>query len=427
MTDSSANGHPAGRVCTGGAPHGAARMMPSRACVGRTRQLDRSVRQGDACRRRRPGARAAPERRARALAVRGRARSLPQIHLAIQPVLRLAPRRPRPVPGGQSHPRTIPRRAGTAGSAVDRGPHPARTQLAERCREPASSDGIASVARAPLAAGVSAPPRPGRAIGAPSGSSARGRACRATAIAARLSARSRRVEQAPADRSQHASCARAPADGRPGRTRARRRRRRRSAAEPLPPAATRHRPHGRWHGSRAGIPAAPQPTSTSPRSPSRSCSSIDRPPVTPGASARAGSDPGGRAMALAKARIEIEHTGEAFDVMFNPEEYTLNRRTTTSPRRRPRPLARPSCSSCTATCARSRWSCSSTPTDARRDVREETQKVVRPARHRLRAPRAAGAAASRGGRCTSAACSPVRARSSSSSSPTAARRAPVST
>src|SRR5215218_10005837 len=30
-------------------------------------------------------------------------------------------------------------------------------------------------------------------------------------------------------------------------------------------------------------------------------------------------------MAFARARITIEHTGEQFEVMFNPEEYTLNR------------------------------------------------------------------------------------------------------
>lgn len=30
-------------------------------------------------------------------------------------------------------------------------------------------------------------------------------------------------------------------------------------------------------------------------------------------------------MALAKARITIEHTGQRFDVMFNPEEYSLNK------------------------------------------------------------------------------------------------------
>lgn len=30
-------------------------------------------------------------------------------------------------------------------------------------------------------------------------------------------------------------------------------------------------------------------------------------------------------MALAKARITVEHTGEFFDVLFNPEEYTLNK------------------------------------------------------------------------------------------------------
>ena len=30
-------------------------------------------------------------------------------------------------------------------------------------------------------------------------------------------------------------------------------------------------------------------------------------------------------MALAKARITVEHTGETIDVMFNPEEYTLNK------------------------------------------------------------------------------------------------------
>jgi len=29
-------------------------------------------------------------------------------------------------------------------------------------------------------------------------------------------------------------------------------------------------------------------------------------------------------MGLARAMIQIEHTGETFDVMFNPEEYTLN-------------------------------------------------------------------------------------------------------
>lgn len=30
-------------------------------------------------------------------------------------------------------------------------------------------------------------------------------------------------------------------------------------------------------------------------------------------------------MGLAKARITVEHTGEFFDVLFNPEEYTLNK------------------------------------------------------------------------------------------------------
>jgi LysM repeat protein len=30
-------------------------------------------------------------------------------------------------------------------------------------------------------------------------------------------------------------------------------------------------------------------------------------------------------MGLAKARIAVEHTGESFDVLFNPEEYTLNK------------------------------------------------------------------------------------------------------
>src|SRR5947208_8719726 len=30
-------------------------------------------------------------------------------------------------------------------------------------------------------------------------------------------------------------------------------------------------------------------------------------------------------MALAKARITIEHTGDQFNVMFNPEEYSVNK------------------------------------------------------------------------------------------------------
>src|SRR5215210_5987206 len=30
-------------------------------------------------------------------------------------------------------------------------------------------------------------------------------------------------------------------------------------------------------------------------------------------------------MALAKARITVEHNGRQFDVMFNPEEYSLNK------------------------------------------------------------------------------------------------------
>src|SRR5215218_7352371 len=30
-------------------------------------------------------------------------------------------------------------------------------------------------------------------------------------------------------------------------------------------------------------------------------------------------------MAFARARITIEHTGEQFEVMFNPEEYSLNK------------------------------------------------------------------------------------------------------
>ena len=38
-------------------------------------------------------------------------------------------------------------------------------------------------------------------------------------------------------------------------------------------------------------------------------------------------------MALAKARITVEHTGRRIEVMFNPEG-TASTRTTTTPRRR---------------------------------------------------------------------------------------------
>src|SRR5678815_4821312 len=30
-------------------------------------------------------------------------------------------------------------------------------------------------------------------------------------------------------------------------------------------------------------------------------------------------------MGLAKIKIMVEHTGESFDVLFNPEEYTINK------------------------------------------------------------------------------------------------------
>ena len=81
-------------------------------------------------------------------------------------------------------------------------------------------------------------------------------------------------------------------------------------------------------------------------------------------------------MAFAKARITIEHTGEQLDVMFNPEEYTLNRDNNFASQAVPG-LSSPLLQFVHGNLRTLEMELFFDTYEKRRDVREETQKVVR--------------------------------------------------
>ncbi len=79
---------------------------------------------------------------------------------------------------------------------------------------------------------------------------------------------------------------------------------------------------------------------------------------------------------LAKARITIEHTGEQFDVMFNPEEYTLNQDNNFASQAVPG-LSSPLLQFVNGNLKTLEMELFFDTYEQRRDVRDETQKVVR--------------------------------------------------
>lgn len=80
-------------------------------------------------------------------------------------------------------------------------------------------------------------------------------------------------------------------------------------------------------------------------------------------------------MALAKARITIEHTGQQFDVMFNPEEYSLNKDNNYASQAIPG-LSSPILQFVHGNLRTLEMELFFDTTDVRTDVRNETQKVV---------------------------------------------------
>ena len=80
-------------------------------------------------------------------------------------------------------------------------------------------------------------------------------------------------------------------------------------------------------------------------------------------------------MALAKARITIEHTGRQFDVMFNPEEYSLNKDNNYASQAIPG-LSSPILQFVHGNLRTLEMELFFDTTDARTDVRNETQQVV---------------------------------------------------
>lgn len=81
-------------------------------------------------------------------------------------------------------------------------------------------------------------------------------------------------------------------------------------------------------------------------------------------------------MAFAKARITIEHTGRQLDVMFNPEEYTLNRGNNFASHAVPG-LSSPLLQYVAGTQPTLEMELFFDTFEERRDVREETQKIAR--------------------------------------------------
>lgn len=80
-------------------------------------------------------------------------------------------------------------------------------------------------------------------------------------------------------------------------------------------------------------------------------------------------------MALAKASITIEHTGKRFDVMFNPEEYSLNKDNNYASQAIPG-LGAPVLQFVHGNLRTLEMELFFDTTDTRTDVRDETQKVV---------------------------------------------------
>lgn len=80
-------------------------------------------------------------------------------------------------------------------------------------------------------------------------------------------------------------------------------------------------------------------------------------------------------MALAKARITVEHTGQQFDVMFNPEEYSLNKDNNFASQAIPG-LGSPILQFVHGNLRTLEMELFFDTTDARSDVREQTQKIT---------------------------------------------------
>jgi LysM repeat protein len=80
-------------------------------------------------------------------------------------------------------------------------------------------------------------------------------------------------------------------------------------------------------------------------------------------------------MALAKARITVEHTGRQFDVLFNPEEYSLNKDNNFASQAIPG-LSSPILQFVHGNLRTLEMELFFDTTDARTDVRTETSKVV---------------------------------------------------
>lgn len=80
-------------------------------------------------------------------------------------------------------------------------------------------------------------------------------------------------------------------------------------------------------------------------------------------------------MGLAKARIEILHSGEAFDVLFNPEEYTLSKDNNFASHNVPG-LSSPILQFVHGNLRTLTMELFFDTTDEARDVRDETEKVV---------------------------------------------------
>ena len=81
-------------------------------------------------------------------------------------------------------------------------------------------------------------------------------------------------------------------------------------------------------------------------------------------------------MGLAKATIEIEHTGELLEVMFNPEEYTLNQDNNFASQAIPG-LSGPILQFVHGNMRTLDMELFFDTTDQASDVRDETQKIVR--------------------------------------------------
>src|ERR1700730_13310052 len=81
-------------------------------------------------------------------------------------------------------------------------------------------------------------------------------------------------------------------------------------------------------------------------------------------------------MSFARARITIEHTGEQFQVMFNPEEYTVNRDNNFASQAVPG-LSSPLLQFVHGNLRTLEMELFFDTYEQRRDVRDETQKVVR--------------------------------------------------